>query len=512
MLARDFNIPYELVQDYLSHDLDQVVGNWMRTMVPDTLLHERFPGEGPKMTSAFRKIEEEYDRLGADPKLSVRDRQKLNAEKGRMLKTLKDVMDRYRGVVNNTEGMSGRIGEVVRRSNQMSDLGFAAFTSIPDFAGPIFHHGITNVLRDAWLPLEKGLKYLELSKRELRAFDIGTEIENSTRGNAMAELNDNYSPKSKLERGVKYLSDRFFIANLQAPETNAAKRMAGRVAMNQFLHAIKAEAEGVATAAQKVALRESNIDEIWARKIWDEFSRPDGGTTFKDGTLLSNSDNWVDQEAKMRFAAVLHRDVERAVVTPGAEKPIWLSTNAGSLLGQFKTFSFASGNKILISSLQRRDAQTLQGLVTAVALGVISYRITTLIRGDPWPERTQDIIKEGVSRAGITGPIEDANMFLAKASRGTLDMYRLIGADKPLSRGINRSLASSVLGPTFGKVENIAKVTGAVGSGEWSAADAHAMRRIFWTQNLHLLHPLWDELEQGQRERLGIPEPPPRTR
>lgn len=509
---RDFAIPYALAKDWLSHDLDRVLGGWMRTMVPDTLLHERFPGEGPAMTSRHRQIQEEYVGL-VRAATSAKERTRLNKEKDKLIETLEGVTQRIRGLTNNTEGMTGRIGETVRRINQMTDLGFAAVTSIPDFAGPIFYHGLTNVLREGWLPYAKYIAgspdLVRMSKAELRAMNVAVEIENSTRGHALAEISETYHPRTSGERAVKFASDRFFLVNMQAPETQAAKQIAGTVAMGNFLRAIKAEAEGVATKAQVVALRESNVDTALSKRIWAEFNKPDGGATI-DGTMLPNTGNWTDDRAKMHFIAAITRDVERAVITPGAEKPLWLSTNAGGVLGQFKTFSVASGNKLLISNLQRRDAQSLQGAVASVALGVLSYRLSTLIRGDKWPERPQDAIKEGINRSGLMGPLEDVNMFLSKGSRGTVDIYRLIGADKPLSRNANRSLGSSLLGPTFGKIENVLKVTGALGAGEWTASDTHATRRLTALQNVFYLHRAFNAAEEGFNSALGIPQLPPR--
>jgi hypothetical protein len=503
--ARDFNLPYDIAKKWISHDLNQVVGSWMRTMVPDTLLWERFPGEGPAMTSAYRAIQDDYARLVGEAK-TAKERTRLNKEKDEMIKTLDGVVQRTRGTLNNIEGMSGRVGEGVRRVNQMTDLGMAAVTSIPDFAGPIFHHGFSTTFRDGWVPYLRGLnsEAVKLSKAELRSLGVAAEIENSTRGNAMAEIHNAYSPHTRGERLLKIASDRFFLLNLQAPETNAAKRMAGRVAMGSLLRAAKADAEGKATAKQITALRASNIDASMSRRIWEQFTTPEGGNVV-DGVYISNAANWTDEQAKLHFTAALARDVERAVVTPGAEKPLWMSTNVGSLLGQYKSFTLAATNKILIANLQKSDAQSLQGLVAAVAFGVLSYRVSTLLRGQEMHDRPQDIIKEGISRSGVLGILEEANMFSAKATRGQVDIYRLIGADKPLSRNVNRTILSSILGPTAGKIENVAKATSAVANpGDWSAGDTRAVRRSIVLQNLIGLSRGFDEVENAVNSAFGI--------
>jgi hypothetical protein len=505
LLARDFNIPYARMKDYLDHELDRVLGSWMRTMVPDTLLWERFPGEGPALHSVYRQIQEEYDALATAAK-SDKQRTKLNAEKDRVIKTMSGVLDRVRGVANNTVGLSGRIGENVRMINQMTDLGMAAVTSIPDLGGAVLFHGLTRVFRDGWLPLFNHLagdELAKMSKKELRAMTIGIEMETSGRGHALAELSDAFAPRTTGERFLKAASNRYFTINLQAPETDIAKRIAGRTAISNMLDAVEAEVLGKATKKQITALRESNISPDLSRRIWEQFSGPDGGATIS-GTRLSNVDNWTDDTAKLHFMAAVNRDVDRAVVTPGAEKPLWLSTNAGALLGQFKGFGIAATNKLLISNIQRADAQTMQGVLTMVALGVIGYRLTALARGQKTHDRPQDWVKEGINRSGLFGALEDVNMFLGKTTRGTVDAYRLIGADKPLSRNVNRTILSSLMGPTAGKIENITRITGAVGAGEWKEADTHAVRRAIFLQNVVGLNRVFDGVERGVNNAFGI--------
>lgn len=504
--VRDFAVPYDIAKPWLSHDLNQSLGNWLRTMVPDTALWERFPGEGPAMTSRYRAIQEEYAALARAAK-SAKERTALNKEKDNVIATIDGVVQRIRGTANNTVGLSGRIGENVRRINQMADLGFAAITSIPDFAGPVLYHGLMNTFGDGWAPYASYLAgnpdLARMSKQELRAAGIAVEIENTSRGNALAETTQAYHPQTKAERALKWASDRFFLLNMQAQETNAAKRIAGRVAGASLLRAIEAEVAGKATQKQVVALRESNISPELSRRIWDQFNADGGGVTI-DGTYLPNTNNWVDEGAKTHYLSALLRDVDRAVVTPGQEKPLWLSTNAGALLAQYKGFTIAATNKLLISGLQRADAATLQGVLVSVALGVMSYRLATLLRGQEWPERPQDVIKEGLNRSGILAGMEEVNMFAAKMSGGVVDWHRLYGADKPLSRNTNRTILSSVLGPTAGKIENINKVTSAVGRGDWNESDTRALRRLIALQNVWGLNWAFDGVERGFNNAFGI--------
>jgi hypothetical protein len=60
------------------------------------------------------------------------------------------------------------------------------------------------------------------------------------------------------------------------------------------------------------------------------------------------------------------------------------------------------------------------------------------------------------------------------------------------------------MGPTFGKLQAIAKSTSAAAARDWSESDTKALRRIIPTQNLFYLRRLFDEVEQGANNAFGI--------
>jgi hypothetical protein len=70
---------------------------------------------------------------------------------------------------------------------------------------------------------------------------------------------------------------------------------------------------------------------------------------------------------------------------------------------------------------------------------MMSYKLNAVFGGSPTSERPQDWIKEAISRGGLLGWFEEGNALAAKASGGKLDIYRAIGADKPLTRYASRS-------------------------------------------------------------------------
>jgi hypothetical protein len=105
-----------------------------------------------------------------------------------------------------------------------------------------------------------------------------------------------------------------------------------------------------------------------------------------------------------------------SVLTPGMEKPLWMSGPVVSLLGQYKSFVAAAHEKLLISNLQQMDIHTLEGLIASVGVGMLSYRAYTLLSGAPASDRPQDWIKEGISRSAILGWFTELKSMQAKSA------------------------------------------------------------------------------------------------
>jgi hypothetical protein len=224
-----------------------------------------------------------------------------------------------------------------------------------------------------------------------------------------------------------------------------------------------------------------------------------------NGVHLPNTDRWASRAARDAFEGAVGREADIAIVTPGQEKPLWLSNPIISVIGQFKSFTAASTQRILIANLQRADAQTLQGLMFSLGLGMVSYKLNSVLGGQPVSDKPADWIKEAMSRGSIFGWLEEGNALAGKMTRGRVDMYRLLGADKPLSRYAGRSVLDQMLGPTAGKIEALAQVTGAAAARDWNEGDTKAVHKLTAFGNLFYLRNLFNQVEAGANNAFGIP-------
>lgn len=508
LAKREVDLPYQVAAPWLDKSATRSIRSYLHSVLPDTIIAERMSGD-PNMLAAFKEIESSYAARLAGAK-SEKESKALLAQRDTDMKIVAGIRDRIRGTFGFDPDMkyTGRVSQAALRINNIVSSHMMAVSSLPDFAGAIFRHGLESAFSDGWRPFAKAMMDNEAWQawkkhgQEWRAFGIGVETKIAARQHAIDDINELHRPASRGERALAWASDKSFIVNLLSLETDLQKRILANVSSHNILRAAKAVAEGKASQKQIALLGESNIKPHVAEKIWNEFQGAGGDNI--DGVLLPNLADWKSQEAKLAFTGAVVRDVEIGVVTPGQEKPLWMSKPGWNVLGQYKSFTASATMRILVANLQRSDAAALQGLIASVGLGMLAYRINTMASGQPTSDRVQDWVKEGISRSGVLGWLDEGNTVMAKASRGGVDAYRLIGADKPLSRYVSRSASDIFLGPTYGKIQNMMRVGGALGSKEWTEGDTHALRMSLLGSNLPYLPRLFEQVEKGFNGAFGI--------
>ena len=118
-------------------------------------------------------------------------------------------------------------------------------------------------------------------------------------------------------------------------------------------------------------------------------------------------------------------------------------------------------------------------------------------------ERPQDWVKEIAKRAAFFGWMSDANDITAKATAGRGDVWRAIGADRPLTRHRTQSGPSELLGPAWNDLERAYQIVGDASAGKWNAQTTSAVRKsIPFIQN-HFLFPAPARSGRGRVQRIS---------
>lgn len=498
--GRVFMIPDEMIEDFLESDINVVGRIYTRTISADVALTRRF--ESAEMEAPLGEIRRDYANKIAAAKTDA-ERTRLSKARDADIRDIAAIRDRLRGTFalpRDPNSVLVRAGRVVRSLNYLRLLGGMTLSAIPDIARPVMVHGLGRVMGDGLGPMVKNFKAFRIAGEEVKQAGTALDMVLDSRSMAIADVTDDFGRHSKFERGVRYAADQFGVVSLMAPWNAAVKQFAGIVTMSRALDGVDKWAKGIADTPTIENLARAGIDEDMARRIAAEFAEHGDNV---DGVKLANTANWNDRDAVQAFRAMIVKDVDRTIVTPGQDKPLWMSTELGALIGQFKSFSIASTQRVFLAGLQQRDAAFLSGMSMMVGLGMLSYYLKAKTAGYEPTDNPGTWLAEGVDRSGALGWFFEVNNITEKLTRGRVGVSALTGGPI-MSRYASRNVIGALIGPTSGAISDAAQAIGAFSAGDWKESDTSAMRRLLPYQNLFYMRRLLDEAERGINNQMGI--------
>lgn len=500
---RTFTIPDRLIEDFLESDVEQIARYYTRTMAPDVELAERF-GRAD-MQDQINRISESYTHRRAEA-LTEAQRKALDSRRQADVRDIAAMRDRLRGTYAAPEdpnGLLSRSVTVIKDWNYTRLLGGMTVSSLADVARPVMTEGLMRTLGRGVVPLIAGFRGFRAAAREVRLAGTALDMVLDSRATALADIGDQYGRHSRFERGSSALARQFGAAALMSPWNASMKQFSGVIVSSRILDHAARWAAGNLGRKGIARLAESGIDEEMARRIAVMFARHG-----EDGpAMIARTDLWEDTGAVAAFRAALVREVDRVIVTPGiGDRPLVASRFLGSpllaqLVFQFRTFSMAAVQRVLLAGLQQRDMATLNGLLLSIALGMGVYALKTQQSDRDLSDDPRVWIKEGLDRSGVLGWLFDANNIVERLSRGTVGVGPLTGTMEPMSRFASRSALGSLTGPTGDLAGDIFQLTGAASVGEWTDSDNRAAKRLVPYLNLFYIRALLDQMEPDSPAR-----------
>lgn len=499
--ARVLNIESAKIADFLNLDIEDVLRAQVRTMSADVEIARKFGDID--MKEHLRKIDDEAD---AKIAAATTDAERVRLEKQRKdaKRDVEAIRDRLRGqyaLPDNPDGIVLRAGRIARNLNYLRLLGGMTISALPDMAGVIMKHGLTSTFRDGFIPLVKNFKAFRLAADEVKQAGTALDMILDSRAMAMADITGDFGRHTAFERGLSALSSKFGVVTLMAPWNASMKQFSGMVVMTNILRAARKVADGTATADEIRKLAASNIDADMAKRIAAEFSQH--GQT-QDGVMLAKAADWGDNAAREAFRTAVVRDVDRIIVTPGQDRPLWMSTELGKTVGQFKSFSISAMQRLALAGLQQRDAATLNGVMVALGLGAMSYWAKQATSGRETSDDPMVWAVEAFDRSGLSGWLMEANNIAEKATRGRVGLSALTG--EQVSRYATRNVTGAFLGPTPEAIADIFQVSGSIFAGDTTKSDLRRIRQMVPLQNLFYLRWLFNQVEDATGDTLGLPD------
>lgn len=344
-----------------------------------------------------------------------------------------------------------RAGRTARNLNGLRLLGGMTLSAMPDLARPLWKHGLAPYVKGTRAIL--GSKELRnMAKADLQRMGVGLDLVLDQRLRSMAELDFNPYGVSPFEQGIEMLTQGTgHVGSLRHGEGIPDM---GRMSLMSYWNASLKMLSGVLSQdglARKVLqphkyandLGRAGIDEDMARRIAAEL---DANMTTERGLRFGNSDKWKDMNAAEAYEAAILKEVDSTIVTPGImDRPKWMSSEQGKLIGQVKSFAFASTNRQFLTAISQADARVFQGIIASTMMGTMSLYIKGMIAGKAVEEITgQDPLEfmwEGMVHSGAIGIGSELYDIAGSAVGENANQYTL-----------EQNLMGKMLGPSAGFV------------------------------------------------------------
>jgi hypothetical protein len=488
---RTFRIPDEKVEDFLHNDMEAIARRYVRVMGAEVELAAKFGR--PDMRDQFDRIAREYTDLRNAAK-SDAERARLTEAEKRDVKNLSAFRDMIRGTYRAAEEGSAwsRITRAALTWNYIRLLGGVTLSSLSDPMRFLGVHGIRATMTEALPGLVSGIRAAKISRADARDLGAVSERVLEARLATLADLNDPYAHGTRFERYLHNTSHVFTRATGLAWWNDTLKTMASVMTQNRILRNALVGDYDKLDPFERSYMAFLGIDEDMANRIAGQFRRHG---ILEQGIHGANVGEWDDDLAKRAYAAALSKDVDRTIITKGvADTPLWMKTNWGRLIMQFKSFGLASHQRVLIAGLQERPHRLAEQLVFGTALGMLAGYLKYVERGD-----TADAdrllnnpgmwIADGLDRTGILMlPFEISNT-LDKLNVNTVGstpitatgLAEALAGDQErggtVSRYATRNKLGTVLGPTTGIFEDLTTIADQLSKGDLKKSGANAIIR-----------------------------------
>ncbi len=465
-------------------------------------------------TQGINQIVEEYNKRITKIR-SKSKKKKLEKERDEVVQDLKAGRDLLRGTYglpDNPQRAFSRGVRMMKLYNSMTML-TGALAAVPDVARILMTSGINRGFRTSWDMFTNVLstEVLKLSRNQAYLSGEALDMVLGSRAMSMYDLENAFGVFNKLEKGVSRTGNMYFTyINLMNPWNTMMKSWASAVNGTRMLEEIENWViKGKISKNNKAKLLNSGIDEVAARKIWDQYVKHGLGTGANKAdwkqVRIANTEMW-DDEARATadlFHNALGRDINITIVTPGkGEVPLWFNTEMGGVIVQFKKFAAAATQRMLMRGMQEKDAAFFGGALMLLAAGAMvdATRQKAFNRSYAKKPFGQKIV-DAFDRSGLGGIFSDMNNILERLTDNKIGLRPTLGAARPYSSYTQKNIMSGfgLFGPTSSQIGNISDLMWDWGRGKHTHYSAKNVRRLIPFQNVWYLDSLFDQVEKGLR-------------
>ena len=474
--ARRFTIEDDLIEEFLENDIEALGTRYLQQTGADIELTRKFGDV--TLENEIKQIRDYYS--DAMKKASDKEAIKLGNKMDADIRDIAGMRDRIRGVYGFQEdNVWTRIGRSSRDLNYLRLLGGVTVSSLPDAARIVMAEGFTKTFSRGLGALATNTKQFKLAAAEAKRYGIGTDVLMSGKAEVIADVGDYTQGGTMVERGLRSAANKFGRINFLDYWTSGMKQ----------LHAVTMQTsifDGLSKGKFDKRLTRLGIDKQSAMDMMAQV-RKHGKN--EDGVWITNAKNWDRPDLERMWGAAMRKESDRVIIMPGQEKPLFMSTELGKSIGQFRSFILSATQRVLVAGVQGQDHNAIGGFISLVGMGMFSYYLKSNLAGRETSDDLSAWVIEGIEGSGAVGVIGEINNTFEKISSNSVGLRPLLGISAPASRFVSRSVSESILGPTFGSLlsTTVAASNALTSKEPMTEADVRALRRLVPLQNLSIL-------------------------
>ena len=474
--ARRFTIEDDLIEEFLDNDIVALGTRYLQQTGADIELTRKFGNV--TLDNEIKQIQDYYSE--AMKKASGKEAVKLGNKMDADIRDIAGMRDRIRGVYGFQEdNVWTRIGRSSRDLNYLRLLGGVTVSSLPDAARIVMAEGFTKTFSRGLGALATNTKQFKLAAAEAKRYGIGTDVLMSGKAEVIADVGDYTQGGTMVERGLRSAANKFGRINFLDYWTSGMKQ----------LHAVTMQTsifDGLSKGKFDKRLTRLGIDKQSAMDMMEQVNKYGKN---EDGVWITNAKNWDRPDLERMWGAAMRKESDRVIIMPGQEKPLFMSSELGKSIGQFRSFILSATQRVLVAGVQGQDHNAIGGAISLVGMGMFSYYLKSNIAGRETSDDPAAWVVEGIDRSGAVGVIGEINNTIEKISSNSVGLRPLLGISAPASRFVSRSVSESLLGPTFGSLlSTTVAASNALTSNEpMTEADVRALRRLIPLQNLSII-------------------------
>lgn len=486
--SRVFNIDDEIIEEFLENDIEVLGARYFQQTAADVEITREFGDVD--MTDMKDKITRWARQQAENPKLTEKQRKKILDQADADVRDIVGMRDRIRGVYGFTpDNVWTRIGRSSRDLNYLRLLGGVTVSSLPDVARVFMAEGFGKTFAKGLKPLIANTKNFKIAANELKRYGVGTDALMTGKSEIIADVADYAKGGTIVERGLRSTANKFGRINFLDHWTSGMKQ----------LHAVTMQTsifDGLSKGKFDKRLERLGISKENAMAMWKQVDKHGQKV---DGVWITNAKNWDSPQLERMWGAAVRKESDRVIIIPGQEKPLFMSSELGKSIGQFRSFIMSATQRVFIAGLQGQDHNVVGGFASLVGMGMFTYYLKQQIAGRALSDDPNVWVLEGIDRSGAVGVLGEINNTIEKISSNSIGARPLLGIDAPASKQVSRTVSESILGPTFGSLlsTTVAASNAITSSDDMTESDVRTLRRLVPLQNLFYLRRGYDKVQEA---------------